>query len=55
MSHATREEPAVVVGKAYDFTLWLLPKTEKFARSYSLGIGDGLAGCKAARRTDQVQ
>ena len=35
-------EPAVVVGKTYDFVLWLLPKVEKFARSYRLSAGDRL-------------
>jgi hypothetical protein len=35
-------EPAVVVGKAYDFVLWLVPKVEKFPRSYRFSVGDRL-------------
>jgi len=37
-----REEPAVVVVKAYDFVLWLLPKAEGFARSYRFSVGERL-------------
>ena len=33
-------EGAVVVGKAYDFLLWLLPKVEKFPRSYRFSVGE---------------
>lgn len=44
MSQPDGEEPAVVVGKAYDFLLWLLPKVEKFARSYRFSVGERLAG-----------
>ena len=40
MRKASDDEPAVVVGKAYDLVLWLLPKAEKFPRSYRFGIGD---------------
>lgn len=36
-------EPPVVVGKAYDFALWMLPKVEKFPRSYKFSVGDRLA------------
>ncbi len=35
-------DPAVIVTKAYDFALWLLPKAEKFPRSYRFSIGDRL-------------
>lgn len=42
MSEETSQEPAIVVGKAYDFTLWLLPKVEKFSRSYRFSVGDRL-------------
>jgi hypothetical protein len=37
-------ESAVVVSKAYDFMLWLwlLPKAEKFPRSYRFTVGDRL-------------
>ncbi|MGA2262479.1 MAG: hypothetical protein ABSH28_13715 [Acidobacteriota bacterium] len=36
------QDPAVIVIKAYDFVLWLLPKAEKFPRSYRFSIGDRL-------------
>ena len=32
----------MVVGKAYDFLLWLLPKAEKFSRSYRFSVGERL-------------
>ena len=38
-----RQEPretAVVVEKTYDFLLWLLPKVEKFQRSFRFTVGD---------------
>jgi len=35
-------EPAVVVGKAYDFVLWLLPKVENLPRSYRFTVGERL-------------
>ena len=37
-----RDDPAVVVGKTYDLLLWLLPKAEKFPRSYRFSVGDRL-------------
>ena len=40
MSQST--EPAVVVQKAYDWTLWLIPKVEKFPKSYRFLIGQSL-------------
>ena len=43
MPEADQGESAVVVVKAYDFTLWLLPKEEKFARSYKFSVGERLA------------
>ena len=36
------DQPAIVVVKAYDFVLWLLPKVEKFNRSYRFSVGDRL-------------
>ena len=33
-----------MVGKTYDLALWLLPKTEKFPRSYRFSVGDRLIG-----------
>ena len=35
-------ELAIVVQKAYDWNLWILPKVEKFPRSYRFSIGDNL-------------
>jgi 23S rRNA-intervening sequence protein len=39
---SAKQEPAVAVLKAYDFVLWLLPKVEKFPRSYRFSVGDRL-------------
>ena len=50
MSQPDREEPAVVVTKAYDFVLWLLPKVEKFPCSYRFSVGD--ASSARTRRPD---
>ena len=44
MPQASKPEPATVVLKAYDFTLWLLPKVETFPRSYRFSVGDRLVG-----------
>ena len=38
MPPAQHREPAVVVGKTYDFVLWLLPKVEKFGRSFRFSL-----------------
>jgi hypothetical protein len=35
-------EPTVVVQKAYDWALWIVPKVEKFSRSYRFSIGQSL-------------
>ncbi len=35
-------EPAVVVQKAYDWTLWIIPKVEKFPKSFRFSIGQNL-------------
>ena len=35
-------EPAVVVQKAYDWALWIIPKVEKFPKSYRFSIGQTL-------------
>jgi hypothetical protein len=32
----------LVVGKTYDFVLWLLPKVEKFSRAYKFTLGERL-------------
>ena len=42
MPRKESHEPPVVVARAYDFTLWLLPKAEKFSRSYRFSVGDRL-------------
>ena len=39
---STATEPAVVVQKAYDWALWIIPKVEKFPRSYRFSIGQSL-------------
>jgi hypothetical protein len=44
MRKPAQDEPAVVVGKTYDLLLWLLPKAEKFPRSYRFSVGDRLVG-----------
>jgi hypothetical protein len=41
-SSEERTEPAVVVGKAYDLAKWVVPKVEKFPRSYRFSVGDRL-------------
>jgi hypothetical protein len=33
---------AVVVQKAYDWNLWILPKVEKFPKSYRFSVGQNL-------------
>ncbi len=35
-------EPTVVVQKAYDWALWILPKVAKFPQSYRFSIGHSL-------------
>jgi hypothetical protein len=37
-----RGELPAVVGKAYDFSLWLIQKVEHFPRSYRFSVGDKL-------------
>ncbi|MDX1984579.1 MAG: diversity-generating retroelement protein Avd [Bryobacteraceae bacterium] len=39
MPDPQKQEPAVVVGKAYDLVLWLYPKVERFPRSYRMSLG----------------
>ena len=36
------EEPAVVVQRAYDWVLWVIPKAEKFPKSYRFTLGETL-------------
>jgi len=40
----SRDDGAPVVGKAYDFALWLLPKVESFPRSFRFTLGERLSG-----------
>jgi len=40
MADRERRETAIVVEKTYDFLLWLLPKVEKFPRSFRFSVGD---------------
>lgn len=42
MSRKEPEAPAVV-GKAYDFVLWLLPKVENFERNHRFTVGERLS------------
>jgi hypothetical protein len=41
-------EPAVVVQKAYEWNLWVIPKAEKFPRSYRFTLGERLVGSSLA-------
>jgi hypothetical protein len=43
MTSEKEASPPVAVGKAYDFVLWLLPKVERFPRSFRFTVGDRLA------------
>jgi 23S rRNA-intervening sequence protein len=36
------QEPAVIVGKAYDLALWVLQKVEHFPKPYRISVGDRL-------------
>lgn len=38
----TEDGAPVVVGKAYDFVMWLLPKVENFKNAYRFTVGDRL-------------
>ncbi len=40
MPDKENRQTAVVVEKTYDFLLWLLPKVEKFPRSFRFTVGD---------------
>src|ERR1017187_4599574 len=40
MSPTERSQTPVALVKAYDLVFWLLPKTEKLARSYRFTVGD---------------
>ena len=44
MSTGPQATTAVVVEKAYALALWLLPKVEKFPRSYRFNVGDRMVG-----------
>jgi hypothetical protein len=44
MQTKRESEPAVVVLKVYDLLLWLLPKAEKFPRSFRFSVGERLVG-----------
>jgi len=35
-------ETAIVVQKAYDWNVWILPKVEKFPKSYRFSVGQNL-------------
>ena len=38
------EGAPIVVGKAYDFVLWLLPKVENFPKAHRFTVGERLTG-----------
>ncbi len=42
MTGKSQAELPVVVGKSYDFSLWLIQKVEHFPRSYRFSVGDRL-------------
>ncbi|MCP5114984.1 MAG: diversity-generating retroelement protein Avd [bacterium] len=42
MTAKSRTELPVVVGKTYDFSVWLIQKVEHFPRSYRFSVGDRL-------------
>jgi len=37
-----QSEPAVVAQRAYDWALWVIPKAEKFPKSFRFTLGDSL-------------
>lgn len=39
----TEDQSPVVVGRTYDFVMWLLPKVEGFPRSYRFTVGERLS------------
>jgi hypothetical protein len=47
MAFQERGQTAIVVGKSYDLMLWLLPKVEKFPRSYRFSVGDRVLSDRA--------
>ena len=42
MNKSKKDDTPVVVAKAYDFVLWLLPKVESFNRAYRFTVGERL-------------
>jgi hypothetical protein len=42
MTTKSHAELPIVVGKTYDFSLWLIQKVERFPRSYRFSVGDRL-------------
>ncbi len=44
MEQPGKREPAAAVLKAYDLVLWILPKVERFPRSYRHSVGDRMVG-----------
>jgi len=42
----------VVVGKTYDFLLWLLPKVETFPPSYRFSVGEGVVKLRIGLAAD---
>lgn len=44
MSAKKQTDLPVVVGKTYDFSVWLIQKVEHFPQSYRFSVGDRLVG-----------
>lgn len=51
---STQDEPAIVVQKAYDWALWIIPKVEKFPKSYRFSIGQRLVSASLELLTNLV-
>jgi hypothetical protein len=46
---------AVVVQKTYDWNLWILPKVEKFPRSYRFSVGENIVSSSLDLLTNLVE
>ena len=55
MTETSKQEPAIIVTKAYDLVIWLLPKVERFPRSYRISVGDRLVSSGLDLLTSLVQ
>jgi TPR repeat protein len=55
MTDPSKQESAIIVTKAYDLTLWLLPKVERFPHSDRMSVGDRLVSSGLDLLTSLVQ